>query len=225
MTALLMLAPGTPMLFQGQEFASSKPFLYFADHDVELSHAVFKGRREFLHQFRSFTDPRLNECFDDPSALSTYEASKLDFSEVKSHAASYALHKDLIALRKSDPAFSMQEIYKVDGAVLSDHAFVLRYFLDHDNDRLFLVNFGGDIDLYIAPEPFLAPPTAKRWQVAWSSEDPKYGGCGALNPDSNTDDNWRIQGECAIALTPVPSTTVYKSTHIEGPKAKVERKN
>ena len=52
MTAILLLAPATPMLFHGQEFASSTPFLYFADHRNEIAEAVAQGRREFLGQFR-----------------------------------------------------------------------------------------------------------------------------------------------------------------------------
>src|SRR2546421_7476360 len=48
MTALLLLSPGTPMLFQGQEFASSAPFNYFADHNPDLAELVAKGRCEFL---------------------------------------------------------------------------------------------------------------------------------------------------------------------------------
>jgi signal transduction histidine kinase len=53
MTALLLLAPQTPMLFQGQEFAASAPFLYFADHEPELAELVRSGRRKFLAQFPS----------------------------------------------------------------------------------------------------------------------------------------------------------------------------
>ena len=45
MTALLLLMPQTPMLFQGQEFAASSPFLYFADHNPELAKLVAQGRR------------------------------------------------------------------------------------------------------------------------------------------------------------------------------------
>src|SRR5262249_35756148 len=48
MTALLLLGPSTPMLFQGQEFAASNPFLYFADFDADLAAAVRRGRGEFL---------------------------------------------------------------------------------------------------------------------------------------------------------------------------------
>ena len=52
-TALWLLSPGTPMFFQGQEFAASSPFLYFADHGGDLGVAVRSGRAEFMSQFRS----------------------------------------------------------------------------------------------------------------------------------------------------------------------------
>ncbi len=45
MTALLLLAPGTPMLFQGQEFAASAPFVYFADHRPELASRSLRAGR------------------------------------------------------------------------------------------------------------------------------------------------------------------------------------
>ncbi|HXE53055.1 MAG TPA: malto-oligosyltrehalose trehalohydrolase, partial [Tepidisphaeraceae bacterium] len=47
MTALMLLSPQTPMLFQGQEFGASSPFVYFADHHPELAKLVRKGRGEF----------------------------------------------------------------------------------------------------------------------------------------------------------------------------------
>ena len=53
MTALFLLLPATPMLFQGQEFAASTPFLYFSDHKPEISKLVLKGRADFLSQFPS----------------------------------------------------------------------------------------------------------------------------------------------------------------------------
>ena len=53
MTALLLLAPGTPMLFQGQEFAASTPFLYFADLAGELADAVDAGRRRSCRSSRA----------------------------------------------------------------------------------------------------------------------------------------------------------------------------
>src|SRR5262249_11012106 len=53
MTALWLLSPGTPLFFQGQEFAASSPFLYFADHAGALGDAVRRGRAGFMRQFRS----------------------------------------------------------------------------------------------------------------------------------------------------------------------------
>jgi hypothetical protein len=54
-TALLLLLPQTPMLFQGQEFSSSMPFLYFADHNPDLAKLVRSGRAQFLSQFASLS--------------------------------------------------------------------------------------------------------------------------------------------------------------------------
>ncbi|MBY0430339.1 MAG: malto-oligosyltrehalose trehalohydrolase, partial [Rhodospirillales bacterium] len=78
MTALLLLLPGTPMLFQGQEFSASAPFLYFADHKPDLGRLVASGRAEFLSQFPSVTDPAVQEHLADPRARATFEASRLD---------------------------------------------------------------------------------------------------------------------------------------------------
>src|SRR5262249_51172049 len=73
MTALLLLMPGSPMLFQGQEFSASAPFLYFADHDPELAQAVRQGRAEFLQQFPSIKNfERVGEL-DDPADVQTFE--------------------------------------------------------------------------------------------------------------------------------------------------------
>ena len=55
MTTLLLLAPGTPMLFQGQEFAASSPFLFFADHKEELAKLIGKGRAKFLARGQGYT--------------------------------------------------------------------------------------------------------------------------------------------------------------------------
>jgi maltooligosyltrehalose trehalohydrolase len=60
LTAVLLLGPGTPMLFQGQEFAASSPFLYFADFPEALARLVRQGRVEFLKQFRSLDNPAMH---------------------------------------------------------------------------------------------------------------------------------------------------------------------
>ncbi len=200
MTALLLLAPGTPMLFQGQEFAASSPFLFFADHHAELNRLVGEGRRKFMSQFRSLAGPEMRACFANPGDVSTFERSKLDLSERERHSEIYRLHKDLLRLRREDPVFRSQKPGSVDGAVLGSDAFVLRFFGQKGDDRLLLVNFGIDLHLDPAPEPLLAPPEGMRWKTIWSSEDPRYGGCGTFPPD--TEDNWRIPGNAAVAMSP-----------------------
>ncbi len=193
MTALLLLQPQTPMLFQGQEFGASSPFLYFADHNRELAPQVTKGRREFLDQFPSI---RTVKDLPRPNDPKTFERSKLDWRE---DPEIVALHRDLIALRLSDPAISQQRSDQLFGAVIADEAFVLRWL--GDEHRLLVVNLGRELHLDPAPEPLLAPPRGSAWEILWSSESPAYGGSGTAPLD--TEENWRIPGHAAVLLRPV----------------------
>ncbi len=201
-TAFTLLMPGTPMLFQGQEFAASSKFLFFADHKPELAEKVREGRAEFLSQWRSLVLPEMKKCFDDPASPATFERSKLDHSEVDKHADAYALHRDILRLRRDDPVLSQGGEEGVDGAVLNAQCFVLRYFSDDfTNDRLLVLNLGVDLEFNPSPEPLLAPPAARRWAKLWSSDDPQYGGCGTAVVDS--DRNWIIPGMAAVVLHPI----------------------
>jgi maltooligosyltrehalose trehalohydrolase len=200
LTTLMMLGPQTPMLFQGQEFGSSAPFLYFADHAPELAKLVRTGRREFLSQFPSLQDPTIQETLDDPADPRTFERSRLDWNERRTNREHVALHHDLITLRRCDPVLSHLEV-RVDGAVLSENAFVLRFFAPDEADRLLVVNLGTDLALDIAPEPLLAPPDRERgWQRLWYSEDPCYGGRGASRIESEHG-AWQLPAESATLLT------------------------
>lgn len=201
-TALMLLAPGTPMIFQGQEFAASSPFLFFSEHEPELAAAVRKGRAEFLRQFRSMATPEMQQLMPDPNDPETFQRCKLDLGERERHAEAYALHCDLLRLRREDAVFRDQRSGAVDGAVLGVEAFVLRFFARDGGDRLLIVNLGRDLPLSPAPEPLLAPPEGERWVTLWSSEDPRYGGSGT--PTVETDQGWRIPGHAAVALVPQP---------------------
>jgi maltooligosyltrehalose trehalohydrolase len=252
MTALLVLGPATPLLFQGQEFCASTPFLYFADHHPELARAVRQGRQEFLAQFPSLREPSVQALLPAPEAPETFALCKLDLGERQRHAAAVALHRDLLRLRRDDPVFRLQGAAGIDGAVLGPAALVLRFFAPPADgtapraaetkafpgpappgtaetvavsgaaapgaaeaqafreaevaigaDRLLLINLGCDLDLTPAPEPLLAPPAGARWQVLWSSADPRYGGSGAPPPEDAAG-GWRLPGQAAVALLPVP---------------------
>jgi maltooligosyltrehalose trehalohydrolase len=198
LTALTLLGPGTPMLFQGQEFCASSPFLYFADHNPELAKAVRQGRLEFLSQFPSVALPETQAGVPDPESPETFERCKLDLAERQRHAPCYALHRDLLRLRRDDPALGARG--RLDGAVLGPEAFLLRFFAETPGeDRLLVVNLGMDLGLEPVPEPLLAPPAGLRWSVLWSSEDPRYGGGGAPPPEDEHG-CWRLPGAAAVVM-------------------------
>ena len=212
MTALLLLGPGTPMLFQGQEFAASAPFLYFADHNPDLAKLVAKGRREFLEQFPSIAHPESTPCLANPESEATFTKCKLDFSERKRNANHYALHHDLLKLRREDPVFHHPGIDGVDGAVLGTEAFVLRFFGGDEGDRLLFINLGADFQLAGLPEPLLAPVAGSSWKLIWSSEDPKYGGFGT---PAIRDEHWPVPGPGAVVLASDKSKTNRKESLME----------
>ena len=66
MMAVMLLGPGTPMLFQGQEFAASSPFFYFADFSGELAGLTRQGRADSLSQFPSLAQPEMSCASDRP---------------------------------------------------------------------------------------------------------------------------------------------------------------
>ena len=200
LTAVMLLGPGTPMLWQGQEFAASSPFFFFADHQQELAKLVSQGRVEFLSQFQGIATPEMQAYLPDPADPETFERSKLDFSEREQHAEMYQLHRDLLQLRREDAVFRAQRRGGVDGAVLGPEAFVLRFFGENGQDRLLLVNLGLALALSPVPEPLLAPPEGMQWETGWSSEDPQYGGGGT--PPLETEEHWQIPGQAAVVLTP-----------------------
>lgn len=202
-TATTLLGPATPMLFQGEEFGASSPFLFFADHKPALAEKVRKGRVEFLEQWRSLRMPEMQSCMANPASEETFRKSKLNFSEVAKHHQIYRLHVDLLRLRREDPVISRQGVDGIDGAVLSNSAFLVRFFSPgFHNDRLLIVNLGTELRFDPAPEPLLAPPRGACWEKLWSSEDPQYGGCGTAPLD--TEENWRIPGQAAVVLRAVP---------------------
>jgi len=201
MTALLLLAPATPMLFQGQEFGASSPFLYFADLPPELAKMARAGRAEFLAQFPSLAGPEAQAALPDPADRLTFERSKLDLTEREHHGAAYALHVDLLRLRREDPVFRTQGAGGVDGAVLGPEALALRFFGvgPHADDRLLCLNLGRDLAFPTVAEPLLAPPEGARWALLWSSEDIRYGGAGT--PELDPDEGWLLPGHAALVFS------------------------
>lgn len=201
LTAVLLLAPQTPLLFMGQEFLASTRFTFFADHQGELRTLVQAGRRKFLQQFRAYADAAVQQSIPDPAAAATFASCKLDWNEAALHEQPLALHRDLLRLRREDPVISLLESAAIDGATLSESAFVLRWFNAEHGDRLMVVNLDRELIFEPAPEPLLAPAMQTFWEPVWSSEDFRYGGHGWASP-VNAQQQWRISGNCAVLLRP-----------------------
>lgn len=181
LTALTLLAPQTPMLFMGQEFAASTPFMFFADHKAEIRQSVHEGRREFMRQFRAEASPEAQARIPDPADKQTFMRSKLNWNEARRNEWLH-LHRDLIRLRRTDPVIARQHISQLDGAVLRSWAFLLRWWDAAHGDRLLIINLGTELFLDSVPEPLLAPPGGSEWRLVWSSDAVRYGGRGSIAP-------------------------------------------
>ncbi len=90
-----ILSPGTPMLFQGEEYDESHPFQYFTDHiDPEIAELTRQGRRR---EFSEFSDFEADDI-PDPQDPETFMRSKLD--PAAGDPAHLAYYRDLLALRR-----------------------------------------------------------------------------------------------------------------------------
>jgi maltooligosyltrehalose trehalohydrolase len=104
LTAVLLLSPHIPLLYMGEEWGETRPFLFFTDFHGELGDAVREGRRNEFSRWRSFQDPAYREKIPDPNAEQTFQASKLNWAALGSpgHEQRLALVKRLLTLRKAE---------------------------------------------------------------------------------------------------------------------------
>jgi malto-oligosyltrehalose trehalohydrolase len=102
LTALLLLSPQIPLLFMGEEWDATSPFLFFTDYRDELAAAVREGRRREFAKFPAFADATARVAIPDPNAASTFEAARLRWEEAERppQATRLALVRDLLAKRR-----------------------------------------------------------------------------------------------------------------------------
>ena len=178
-SALLLLSPYTPLLFQGQEWAASTPFLFFTDHNPELGKLVTEGRRaEFAH-FKGFHGSEV----PDPQARSTFEASKLKWDEMEQgeHGQTLALYLELLRMRADLPAFKERRKETFRSAHVDTDAIAMRY-LDPTGgeDLLVIVNLKGDLSVELAASDVTRAPEGTRWRAILSTDEPQFGGTQGL---------------------------------------------
>jgi maltooligosyltrehalose trehalohydrolase len=138
---LLLYLPMTPLLYMGQEWAASSPFLYFTDHEAELGRAVTEGRRREFAAFGAFSGGGLE--VPDPQALETFLRSKLDWSErtTPAHERVLELYRSVLTLRRQDAVLNDPSRERLRCEAEGDVLAVERW--RNEERRLLLANFGA----------------------------------------------------------------------------------
>lgn len=169
-TALLLLAPQVPLLFQGEEWGASTPFLYFCDFGPDLAQAVRDGRqREFAH-FPQFQGKNAAKV-PDPVEAGTFAASKLDWSEATRppHAHRLRTMRELLSIRRREIAPRL--VGMAGGTATAEMfgplAFRVRWRLGDGSMLNLIANFSA------VPLPGIVPGEGR---LLYST----YGGVGAL---------------------------------------------
>ena len=165
LASLLLLAPETPLLFMGQEWAASSPFQFFTDHHEELGRKVRTGRREEFRSFASFADPARRALAPDPQDPGTFHRSRLRWDEIAApaHAGVLRLFTRLLHIRRTHPALRDRTRESFGVRTLDEHTLALSYGGDALVVIARLSGAAGIVD--VAPQPR---------RMALSTEDPAF---------------------------------------------------
>jgi maltooligosyltrehalose trehalohydrolase len=133
LTAILLLSPQIPLLFMGEEWGETRPFLFFTDFDGDLARAVAKGRRAEFAYWPAFADAAARAKIPNPNAPETFAASTLDWAAAKrpEGAARAALIRHLLNLRATEiaPRLAGMRAGSATGTVLQGGAFTVSWRL------------------------------------------------------------------------------------------------
>lgn len=100
---ILLLAPSPPMLFMGEEFGATTPFLFFCDFGPELAEKVKNGRRAEFARFEQFNSAEAQAKIPDPNSVGTFLQSKLDWNslEQESHRKWLQFYREVLTCRRA----------------------------------------------------------------------------------------------------------------------------
>jgi maltooligosyltrehalose trehalohydrolase len=176
---VMLLAPGPPLLFMGEEFGARTPFLFFCDFGLELAAAVTEGRRNEFARFERFRDPSAREMIPDPSAVATFESSKLNWDSLSSRESQAWLkfYRELLKVRQEKvvPYLQGSTGEKASAESISPRAFFARWELAEKTELSLLANLGeGSIKNFPGPNGTLLYTEGEftmhqlgPWSIAW----------------------------------------------------------
>jgi maltooligosyltrehalose trehalohydrolase len=186
--ALLLLSPYVPLLFMGEEYGETRPFLYFTSHsDPALAVAVREGRR------REFAAFAWSAEVPDPQSPETFAASRLSWfwEDEPRRAALRALYRDLLALRRHEPALRPGRA-EVRVATDARAGWVSAEFAGPRGPRLLAL-----YNLADCPTTPARPGTAGHWHPLLSTDAPAY---AAMPGDTRDDDDTTLRPWTAMLL-------------------------
>ncbi|MBI3899662.1 MAG: malto-oligosyltrehalose trehalohydrolase [Gammaproteobacteria bacterium] len=148
-SAVFLLAPATPMLFMGQEWAARTPFPFFCDFGPELAAAVAEGRRKEFARFPEFSDPAARARIPDPTVATTFVEAVLNWEELgRPEAVDWLVwHRDVLALRAREIVPRLSQLMDAGASfeVLGTQGLTVQWALV-DGSRLCLIaNLSGRV--------------------------------------------------------------------------------
>ncbi len=205
-SVLTLCAPATPLLFMGQEWSASTPFLYFTDHPEALGKLVTEGRRQEFGGFSMFSDPEARERIPDPQAASTFESSRLDWSERarEPHASMLRLYQTLLALRQREPALRFAQPDSFEAFALTESTLLIRQDAEAGPSLLAIIQMNGSARVDLQGHPSLEALSGSRCQLVLTTEDPPF----APEPDPPMVD---LAGDAPVIEFARPSAVLLRA--------------
>ncbi|MCF8361439.1 MAG: malto-oligosyltrehalose trehalohydrolase [Prolixibacteraceae bacterium] len=192
----VLVSPYIPMLFMGEEWSASSPFLYFVSHtNKELIEAVRKGRKEEFKEFHAQGEA------PDPQSEETFIKSKIPWQETKNepHSTMLVYYKALIDFRKKYRDFLTREPGRFEVSCHDSEGVIGLSYRKNKTQLLCVLNFSS------SKQQFPDFKGEERLQVLFNSAAPKWKGKHPL-PDE-------VNKSMTIQLPP-ESITIYSNKHV-----------
>lgn len=183
----IIISPYLPLLFMGEEWGETNPFLYFVSHtEPALVEAVRKGRNEEFSAFHQGDAP-------DPQASKTFENSKLQWNLLSQprHQQILTFYKDLIALRKADSILNRLDRKQLTAKAWPEQQCLVLHRWNNSHSLYCLLNFSK-------AQQQLNLPDNQNWEKVIDSSAVKYGGSTATDFNHQTQDLITVQPESII---------------------------
>jgi maltooligosyltrehalose trehalohydrolase len=174
-SALLLFVPETLLIFMGQEFVASTPFLYFTDHPPELGQLVTEGRRREFAGFRAFDDPEVRETIPDPQDDLTFLRSKLNLEERRQNPGILELYRTMLWMRRRDAVLSRGSLQQSNAWSPNAQVVIVHRWHD-DQHRVLIANFGQAASM--PAEWFADVPSglSMDWSLEMQTAESRFGG-------------------------------------------------